>query len=171
MNVKNDIQGRRLGRPRNHPKLDVVFSEEDSDLHRFSWLDNRYGYAVRVTTHDHKTKHHAAHREVMARVVGRTLLKTELVDHINFNRVDNRRENLRIVTAAQNTQRRDINNTKYPGFRGVTFKPTLRKWQATVWFNGKAHYCGLYETAEAANDAARGQRIRFGFFGESESVA
>lgn len=44
------------------------------------------------------------HRLIMEKYLGRYLLPHEVIDHINGIKVDNRLENLRIVTASQNTK-------------------------------------------------------------------
>jgi hypothetical protein len=74
-------------------------------------------------------------------------------DHINHNTLDNRKENLRVVTPAQNCQNRKLNqkNNK-SGFFGVSFHKNNKKWIAKVSLMGKAHYLGLYLTPEEARD-------------------
>jgi hypothetical protein len=68
------------------------------------------------------------------------------VDHINGNRRDNRRCNLREVTSAQNCQnRRAANQT---GLKGV--HPRGKKFFACIRVEGKFTYLGIYPTAEEA---------------------
>lgn len=54
------------------------------------------------------------HRWVMEQVLGRQLLPTEQVHHINHDRLDNRPENLEVVTAAEHGQRHTIRATTKP---------------------------------------------------------
>ena len=78
-------------------------------------------------------------------------------DHINRDRLDNRRSNLRIVTAAQNRQ--NVRATGgYSVFRGVTFHRGERKWQAQAQLNGKHTTIGRFSTEEAAAAAAAAWR-------------
>jgi len=65
------------------------------------------------------------------------------VDHINSNGLDNRKQNLREATHAQNmANRRKARNGKSP-FKGVTYDPGNRKtkavWRAALTANGKRY--------------------------------
>ena len=72
------------------------------------------------------------------------------LDHINRNRSDNRIENLRVVTRAENqkNQGRGWSNTKS---LGITYRPKREKFEVT--YCGK--YVGLFATKQDAL-AARG---------------
>jgi len=68
-----------------------------------SWKGGRrigsLGYVlIYMPEHPHANRHHYVleHRIVMEKHLGRYLKKTEVVDHINRNRSDNRLENLRL---------------------------------------------------------------------------
>lgn len=81
-------------------------------------------------------------------------------DHINRDRLDNRRANLRVLTKAGNCQ----NKSSYTGaaspFRGVHWHKTSGKWLANVRANGKVHHLGLFATQEEAAEVAREGRRR-----------
>ncbi|MCC2485004.1 HNH endonuclease [Bacillus pacificus] len=80
----------------------------------------------------------------------------ELIDHINRNKLDNRKENLRIVTPQQNV----TNQT----FKGVTFNKFKEKYQARLQVNKKRKSLGYYDTQEEAIKAY--QRAHAKAFGE-----
>lgn len=150
----------------------VLFSKEDACLYGFSYLYEKRGYAKRfvgsIKCGGKKVSKRAyAHRDVMARVLGRPLLPTEIVDHVNFDTLDKRRENLRIVTKSQNCQHRDRTKTKRPGLRGAHFHLRSGKWMANVSYMGRKIYCGLHDSPEAAAEAARLKRVELGYFGEA----
>lgn len=69
-----------------------------------------------------------------------------IVDHINRNRNDNRKRNLRIANQSQN-QANKIGKNLGDG-RGV--KKARNKWQASIGFNSERIYIGLFETKEKA---------------------
>ena len=77
-----------------------------------------------------------------------------VVDHINRDRNDNRRANLRFVTFSQNSQNRNVNKNSVSGFRGVSYHIHDRKWLARC--HGK--HLGNYDTAEEAAAVAKAAR-------------
>lgn len=74
------------------------------------------------------------------------------VDHINGNALDNRRENLRLATQAENSRNRRPVAGSSSSFLGVTWHKNLGKWQASLKTENKSHYLGVFEDEE---DAAR----------------
>ena len=80
-------------------------------------------------------------------------------DHLNGNRTDNRRHNLRIVTRAENAM-----NSFRPGreaVRGVgPAQSSIRPWRARVGLRREMHYLGVFPSKEEAAAAARSFRLR-----------
>lgn len=81
----------------------------------------------------------------------------QFVDHINGNSLDNRKENLRIASRADNMQntRKRANGSSV--FKGVDYKKRQKCWRARLYINGKQYNLGNYgteiEAAEAYNKA------------------
>lgn len=72
----------------------------------------------------------------------------ELVcDHINGDKLDNRRANLRVVTQAQNMQ--NVLTFKGP-YRGVYFDARRGKWYGQVKLDGQRHSAPLRASREHA---------------------
>ena len=73
-------------------------------------------------------------------------------DHINGNRLDNRRKNLRICTHQQNIWNSVKNKYSNNDFKGVYFVKRTNNWEAKIVRNTKRYYLGKFKTElEAAN--------------------
>jgi len=84
--------------------------------------------------------------------------KGMVVDHINHNSLDNHRDNLRVITQAQNAQNRKgaTRANKSSGYRNVTRRGN--RWQVQMTVNGEYMHLGQYATAEEANEVAIAKR-------------
>jgi hypothetical protein len=71
----------------------------------------------------------------------------EVVDHINGNRVDNRLENLRIVTKSLNNYNR-VTSNKYG--RGIYFDKYGNRFRAVISHNNKTEKLGSFKTLQDA---------------------
>ena len=59
-----------------------------------------------------------------------------IIDHINNNRLDNRKSNLRIVTDTENSINHKLRQDNKSGITGVNWYKPGRKWRARVYKNG-----------------------------------
>lgn len=115
-----------------------------------SFLHNDY-YAMRQEMVDGKRK-----TIYMARLI-LDAKEGELVDHINRITLDNRKDNLRIVTHRENNR-----NSRPKGgtskYKGVHFEKFTGKWRASITVNRKEYKLGRFksevEAAKAYNEAA-----------------
>lgn len=73
-----------------------------------------------------------------------------VVDHKNGNSLDNRRDNLRIVTATQNVRNTKNSRRNRSGVRGVSYNAKSRAWAAEIRADGKYKWLGVYKTIEEA---------------------
>ena len=129
----------------------AVVDDQDYDwLNQYKWCVNSKNYVInRIGT---------IHKVIMNPPKGLQ------VDHINGDRFDNRRNNLRICTVSQNCSNRISKIKPKSGYRGVTFHSITGKWRARLEINSKKISLGLYftkkEAAIAYNQAAKA------YFGE-----
>lgn len=100
-------------------------------------------------------KKYRAHRLVFLMHKG-YLPKT--LDHINGDRKDNRIENLRPATLAQNAQNRDISSRNKSGYKGVCWDKQTKKWKAEIETSGERVRLGYYNTPEEADKVVRKAR-------------
>lgn len=140
-----------------------LFSDEDADLRLLTWTPKKR-YAHHWFREAAGRVDRSAHRIVLARMMGRPLLKAEQADHINGVRDDNRRSNLRLATNKQNLENRTSRNrNNSSGFRGVSWHKASGKWEAYVRHHKKRLHMGLHATAETAAQAAAAKRAELGF--------
>ena len=84
----------------------------------------------------------------------------KVYDHINGNGLDNRRENLIIVTQRQNGQNKHIKkSSKYPG---VSWNKKFKKWQVRVRIGNKKPSFGYFTDEEKAFDAYKAALFELG---------
>ena len=91
----------------------------------------------------------------------------KLGDHINGNTLDNRRQNLRVATPAQNSQNRRCRRDSITGLKGVY--PHRKRWQAAIVINGVKRYLGTFDSPELASAAYRDAAFKnFGDFARTD---
>lgn len=74
-------------------------------------------------------------------------------DHRNRNGLDNRKENLRLVTRSQNNFNKRMQSNNKSGVNGVFLRKNTNVWQAVIKLNGKNIYLGNFPKMEDAIEA------------------
>jgi len=110
-------------------------------------LDDR-GYRVYVLSDKSKRKKCSGHSLMGLAFFGGLQPGLEM-DHINGNRSDNRLENLRLVTHAQNAWNSKPREGSASQYKGVSAEPR-GKWRAAIRHLGTRRYIGVYNTEEEA---------------------
>lgn len=132
----------------------VIVDDEDYEyLNQFKWYLSYYGYAVRNTKMENGNKKSIKmHREILK------VQSNEFIDHINHNRLDNRKSNLRIATKSQNAANSKKRKSSSK-FKGVSWIQILGKWRARIRVNGKSYHLGVFnneiDAAIAYNTSAK----------------
>lgn len=81
------------------------------------------------------------------------------IDHIDNNRLNNKKSNLRVCSRSENACNCYISAYNTTGFKGVSWKKSHNKYEVQIMFHRKAHWIGLFctkeEAARAYNEAAK----------------
>jgi hypothetical protein len=109
---------------------------------QYAWYWDKVGNVVYAATDIPKIGKVKMHQLILGKTIGR------VTDHINFNGLDNRRCNLRVVSSRQNTINRRLQRNNTSGYRGVEHRHG--KWNARIKCRGKTYHLGTFADAESA---------------------
>lgn len=125
---------------------------DDEDATGVKWyFEKSTGYAARKPNMGLKKQY--LQRFVLERKLGRPMVKGEYADHVNGNRLDNRRINLRVATMSENLVNRAVDKRSTSGVRGVSQDRRNGNWVAYYAVNGKKIHIGSFKTFEEATAA------------------
>ena len=124
-------------------KFTVDERDYETYVKPYSFSLNNYGY-VRYSSGKDGLNSKLLHRVIMG-----VEDRWSLVDHINGNPLDNRRENLRVCSQQENSCNRGKNSNNKSGYKGVSWNKQCEKWRAAI--NGK--HIGIFDTPEEAHQA------------------
>jgi hypothetical protein len=124
---------------------EVTISASDTEVFNSrKWHLNSNGYVVWRGVFDGKKRTIRLHRELMGVTEG------QFVDHIDGNKLDNSRGNLRVCTYSQNRCNVGMRSNNTTGYKGVTLIRSTGKFRAQIGANGRCKNLGHFDTAEEA---------------------
>lgn len=123
------------------PLTQGKFALVDDDL--FDYLNQwKWNYHSGYATRDLRTIR--MHRVIM------NAQKGQVIDHINRDRLDNRRSNLRFVNVSQNNHNTSLRRDNTSGYKGIHFNKNKGIWTVRIQVENKRYYVGGYKTLEEA---------------------
>lgn len=137
---------RRIAMSGKKGKGKYVLIDDDifSTASKYRWYLSRDGYAV-----SNSTNHDVTRKTIWIQTLVLKIKKGMRRDHINGNKLDNRRKNLRYCTPAQNIVNSKIQKSNNSGYKGVCwYKPKNEKigyWYVQLSLNNKRIYLGRYK--------------------------
>ena len=84
-----------------------------------------------------------------------------IIDHINHNTLDNRKNNLRITTNANNLRNGTIRTNNTTGVNGVYYDKSRNKYVSKIKVNYKSIYLGRYDTLEEAKKHRKDAEVKY----------
>lgn len=131
-------------------KFTTVGPRDYKYLSQWKWYYDKSrpgGYAVR-TDNLNKRKIYM-YRAILERMGCKNFAQT---DHIDQDKLNNYRSNLRPATARQNSCNCGKQKSNTSGYIGVSWYKWRKKWRAYIYVNGKQKFLGYFEDIK---DAAR----------------
>ena len=122
----------------NNTKRIMMCNVEDWERNKNHTWNERYGYAKTITNK----------KEIAFHSMVKKCPEGYVIDHINRNRFDNRRDNLRITTQYVNSLNRTVSQLSSTGVKGVYKEKN--KYRTEITIKGKKLYLGTYDTLEKA---------------------
>lgn len=122
----------------------LVSLEKFEMLNKYSWHKTNYGYAsTRING-----KSFLMHRFIMSEELAKESLPDLVVDHINNNKLDNRSENLRILTRQFNARNKKISKSnKSTIYKGVSLCKRSKKYCVKISYSNTYYRIGSFNNA------------------------
>lgn len=124
-------------------KNSYAIVDDDLVLPSGKWSLTWNGYAIKRIG-GRKGKTYTMHGFIMNVPKGKT------VDHINGDKLDNRKENLRICSQSENLMNRGKQKNNSSGYKGVRYRKDVNRFIVEIGYGGKGHYLGCFKSAKEA---------------------
>lgn len=146
--IKNDIAYVELSNTKNVMICDADFWEQ---IKRHCWSENTTNGYVETTINQKRVK---IHYLILEDKVG------YVRDHINNNKLDNRKCNLRYATKHANSLNTKISKANKSGVKGVRMSKN-GKWHAYIFLNKKGIHLGFFENMKDAINARKEAECKY----------
>ncbi len=126
----------------------ALVDDEDYDwLAQWDW-HVRWNCTCKQYAVAHSSPRSEGHKEIiMSRFIMGARMG-ERGDHWDHNLLNNQRENLRVCTVEQNAANRKLPSHNTSGFKGVSWREAVHKWDVRIMANGKSTFIGLFNSKE-----------------------
>ena len=158
-----------LGGKRGAGKYALVDDEDYELVSGFAWHLSSNGYArcaVNVETREEALRDGRNYRKQRRIFMHRLVMGVDdvpwngiSIDHLNRDKLDNRKSNLRIADQSIQCQNVGSNKNVTSQYRGVSWKKREGRWVAQGQLNGKVYWLGYHDDELEAARVARDWRV------------
>jgi hypothetical protein len=140
--------------PLTHGKVAMVDDQDYEILSKWKWYVTWNGYAARSQHRKRGKNKYSCKKVWMHREINKTP-NGFITDHVNRNKLDNRRCNLRTASKSENAINTGIPRNNKSGYKGVYWEKWSGKWRAELKINRRKHRLGRYGDLQEAIDARK----------------
>lgn len=116
-------------------KFAIVDNKDFEYLNQWKWnYDKITGYA----------KRHIKNKSIYLHRIINNTPQNLFTDHINRNKLDNRKCNLRTCEKVLNQRNQKICKTNTSGYKGVSWSKSAKKWQSFIFKDNKKINLGFF---------------------------
>lgn len=130
----------------------IIDPDDFEKCAKYSWCISKTGYAV-ANIRGKVTK---MHRYILG-------IKDPniVIDHINRNPLDNRKENLRLCTPRENSRNTSVSKNNKTKCLGISIVKKTGKYRARIMVNGKEINLGRYDNIEDAKKVRKEAEMKY----------
>jgi len=142
--------------PLSQNKFAIVDADDYERLSKYKWCVSKTphtNYAMRRTKGKRINGKRVKRKTIMMHRFIMNAPRGLVVDHINHNGLDNRKQNLRLCTRAENSRNRRPFNIKGSRYKGFSWDKERKVFIACIYCNGKNYYLGRFKSEIAAAKA------------------
>lgn len=147
----------------------LVDKDEFDKLNNFNykwhllWAECTKSYYAKATEYKGIINGKASYRTVLLHRFVTDCPSDMTVDHLNYNTLDNRKSNLKIVTLDDNNKNRQnkANRNSTTGVRNVCYSKSYGKYIVQFQINGKNTLMGMFNTLQDAKEYADKNRSKY----------
>ncbi len=151
-------------------KIALVDDEDYEYINQWRWKLSTSGYAIRTVCVKNDLGINRFTSLIMHRVI-MDAKKGEVIDHIDCDRLNNTKNNLRFCSVGENCMNRLKGKKNTSGYKGVSWHKRDKRWIASIKINGVAVHLGSYNNViEAVNAYDKSAKKYFGEFAKTNNL-